>query len=215
MAYKASKIFDFYCFNKSSSTQNHNIWGDVYASSWCPCLHLTLTLQIFWFVDLNEIHIWKRLTILDLLVVWGISELGWNQTRLGLAVPQSVVVPLSWSLTLLLTEKSLHLKLSRLLLVKVINSVWGFEKIGHEKKLWSYSNGVLLQEQTREDLKKNHMVIYQMIAKVMMNNYVFSAFWKKVRVVVEDIGYRHENVEFGFRIKQELLEDEKEMLKNT
>ena len=59
------------------------------------------------------------------------------------------------------------------------------------------------------------MVIYQMIAKVMMNNYVFSAFWKKVRVVVEDIGYRHENVEFGFRIKQELLEDEKEMLKNT
>ena len=40
-------------------------------------------------------------------------------------------------------------------------------------------------------------------------------FWKKARVVVEDIGYRHENVEFGFRIKQELLEDEKEMLKNT
>ena len=145
MAYKASKIFDFYCFNKSSGTQNHNIWGDVYASSWCPCLHLTQTLQIFWFVDLNEIHIWKKLTILDLLVVWGISELGWNQTRLGLAVPLSVVVPLSWSLTLLLTEKSLHLKLSRLLLVKVINSVWGFEKIGHEKKLWSYSNGVLLQ----------------------------------------------------------------------
>ena len=34
-------------------------------------------------------------------------------------------------------------------------------------------------------------------------------------MVVEDIGYRHENVEFGFRIKQELLEDEKEMLKNT
>ena len=33
-------------------------------------------------------------------------------------------------------------------------------------------------------------------------------------MVVEGIGYRHENVEFGFRIKEELLEDEKEMLKN-
>ena len=32
--------------------------------------------------------------------------------------------------------------------------------------------------------------------------------------VVEDIDNRHENVEFGFRIKEELLEDEKEMLKN-
>ena len=39
-------------------------------------------------------------------------------------------------------------------------------------------------------------------------------FLKDVRVVVEDIGNRHENVEFRFRIKGELLEDEKEMLKN-
>ena len=39
-------------------------------------------------------------------------------------------------------------------------------------------------------------------------------FLKDVRVVVEDIGNRHENVEFGFRIKEELQEDEKEMLKN-
>ena len=33
-------------------------------------------------------------------------------------------------------------------------------------------------------------------------------------MVVEDIGNRHENVEFGFRIKEELQEEEKEMLKN-
>ena len=39
-------------------------------------------------------------------------------------------------------------------------------------------------------------------------------FMKDVRVVVEHIGNRHENVEFGFRIKEELLEDEKEMLKS-
>ena len=36
-------------------------------------------------------------------------------------------------------------------------------------------------------------------------------FLKDVRVVVEDIGKRYENVEFGFRIKEELLQDEKEM----
>ena len=39
-------------------------------------------------------------------------------------------------------------------------------------------------------------------------------FLKDVRVVVENIGNRHENVEFGFMIKEELQEDEKEMLKN-
>ena len=39
-------------------------------------------------------------------------------------------------------------------------------------------------------------------------------FLKDVRVVVEDIGNQYENVEFGFRIKEELQEDEKEMLKN-
>ena len=33
-------------------------------------------------------------------------------------------------------------------------------------------------------------------------------------MVVEDIDSRHENVEFGFKIKKELQEDEKEMLKN-
>ena len=33
-------------------------------------------------------------------------------------------------------------------------------------------------------------------------------------MVVEDIGNRHEDGEFGFRIKEELHEDEKEMLKN-
>ena len=33
-------------------------------------------------------------------------------------------------------------------------------------------------------------------------------------MVVEDIGNQHENVEFGFKIKEELLEDEKEMRKN-
>ena len=32
---------------------------------------------------------------------------------------------------------------------------------------------------------------------------------KDVIVVVEDIGNRHENVEFGLRNKEELLEDEK------
>ena len=39
-------------------------------------------------------------------------------------------------------------------------------------------------------------------------------FLKDIRVVVEDIGNRHENVEFSSRIKEELLEDEKEMLRN-
>ena len=39
-------------------------------------------------------------------------------------------------------------------------------------------------------------------------------FLKEVRVVVEDISNQHENVVFGFRIKEELLEDEKEMLRN-
>ena len=34
-------------------------------------------------------------------------------------------------------------------------------------------------------------------------------FLKDVRMVVEDIVNRHENVEFGFRIKEELQEDEK------
>ena len=36
---------------------------------------------------------------------------------------------------------------------------------------------------------------------------------KDVRVVVKDIN-QHKNVEFSFKIKEELLEDEKEMLKN-
>ena len=39
-------------------------------------------------------------------------------------------------------------------------------------------------------------------------------FLKDVRVVVEDIGNWHENIKFGFRIKEELAADEKEMLKN-
>ena len=33
-------------------------------------------------------------------------------------------------------------------------------------------------------------------------------------MVVEDIGNQHENIVFGFRMKEELLEDEKEMLRN-
>ena len=33
-------------------------------------------------------------------------------------------------------------------------------------------------------------------------------------MVVEDIGNQHEDVEFGFRIKEQLLEDEKQMLKS-
>ena len=50
---------------------------------------------------------------------------------------------------------------------------------------------------------------------------VFRFWWKRgdvslkyVRVVVEDIGNQNENVEFGFRINEELQEDGKEMLKN-
>ena len=39
-------------------------------------------------------------------------------------------------------------------------------------------------------------------------------FLKDVRVVVEDIGNRHENVEFDFGIKEKLHENEKEILKN-
>ena len=38
-------------------------------------------------------------------------------------------------------------------------------------------------------------------------------FLKDVRVVVEEIGNRHESVEVGFRIKDKLQEDEKEMKK--
>ena len=38
---------------------------------------------------------------------------------------------------------------------------------------------------------------------------------KDVIVLVEDIGNRHENVEFGLRIKEELLEDEKNNEKNV
>ena len=40
-------------------------------------------------------------------------------------------------------------------------------------------------------------------------------FLKDVSMVVEDIGNRHEYVEFGFNIKDELLEDKIEMLKNV
>ena len=32
-------------------------------------------------MNFNEIHIWKKLTILNLLVVSEIGELGWTQTR--------------------------------------------------------------------------------------------------------------------------------------
>ena len=39
-------------------------------------------------------------------------------------------------------------------------------------------------------------------------------FLENVRMVAEEIGSRHENAEVGFRIKEELLEDEKGMLKN-
>ena len=61
--------------------------------------------------------------VLILLVVLGIGELGWTQTRVGPTVPLPVVVPLNWSLTVLLTEESLLLKLSRVTLVKTINSM--------------------------------------------------------------------------------------------
>ena len=45
-------------------------------------------------------------------------------------------MPLSWSLTLLLAEESLHLKLSMLILVKVVNRVLGgLEKSGHKKEI--------------------------------------------------------------------------------
>ena len=39
-------------------------------------------------------------------------------------------------------------------------------------------------------------------------------FLKEFRVVAEDIDNQHKNLEFGFRIKEELLDDEKEMLRN-
>ena len=39
-------------------------------------------------------------------------------------------------------------------------------------------------------------------------------FLKDVRVVVEDIGNRREHTKVGFRIKEELLQDENDMLKN-
>ena len=42
-----------------------------------------------------------------------------DQTRLGMTIPLSMVLPFNRSLTLLLTEESHDLKLYRLLLVKV------------------------------------------------------------------------------------------------
>ena len=42
----------------------------------------------------------------------------------------------------------------------------------------------------------------------------WDVFLKDDRVNVKDIGNQHENAEFGSRIKEELLKDEKEMLKN-
>lgn len=39
-------------------------------------------------------------------------------------------------------------------------------------------------------------------------------FLKNVRVVIGDIGNQNKNVEFPFRIKKELQEDEKNMLRN-
>ena len=39
-------------------------------------------------------------------------------------------------------------------------------------------------------------------------------FLKDVRVFAQNIGNRNENIEFGFRMKEELLEDQKEMLRN-
>ena len=59
------------------------------------------------------------------------------------------------------------------------------------------------------------MVLYEVIAKLKMKNGVSfdekgeDVFLKDPRVVVEDTGVQHGNVEFGFRIKKELLEDEK------
>ena len=64
------------------------------------------------------------------------------------------------------------------------------------------------------------MVLYKVIAKLKMKNGVSfdqkgeDVFLKDPRVVVENTGVQHGNVEFGFRIKKELLEDEKKMLKN-
>ena len=55
---------------------------------------------------------------------------------------------LSWSLTLLLTEESFHLKLSRLILVKVIKVCEEYlKKVDRRRK--QDSNGMLLQEQTK------------------------------------------------------------------
>ena len=39
-------------------------------------------------------------------------------------------------------------------------------------------------------------------------------FLKTVRVILGDTGNQSKNVEFPFRIKKELLEDEKKMLRN-
>ena len=39
-------------------------------------------------------------------------------------------------------------------------------------------------------------------------------FLKNVRVAIGDIGNQNKNVEFPFRIKKELQEDEKKMLRN-
>ena len=52
---------------------------------------------------------------LNLLVAWGIAKLGWTETRVGLTAPLSVVVTLI-SFNHMLTEESLHLNPSRLIL---------------------------------------------------------------------------------------------------
>ena len=43
---------------------------------------------------------------------------------------------------------------------------------------------------------------------------VGDVFMEDIRVVVEDIGNQHENAEFGFKIKEDLLEYKKYILKN-
>ena len=64
------------------------------------------------------------------------------------------------------------------------------------------------------------MVLYEVIAKLKIKNGVSFdekgeyVLLKDPIVVVEDTGVQHGNVEFGFMIKKELLQDEKEMLKN-
>ena len=116
--------------------------------------------------------------------------MGSTQTRVRLPIPLSVVVHLSWSLSLLLTEESIHL------------TNLDLEEL--QRRIENESNGYVPNDSESKD---RHWFLD-------FHEKGGDVFLKEFRVVVENIGNQYKNLEFGIRIKEELLDDEKEMLRN-